>query len=202
MQQVTKIQDLTYHMEGLREREDKQGEVYAPLYSKLPISQLWQTIHSQWIFYDVFFHYAQRQRGYLHMQKRSAVMEEINHLSQIDPTQVPEGSPFLLDIDFFAINQASTSLLAIYYLQWWQPSEPTNLSRPMKLEPQQAHAKWRHGGRSSGWYNAGVALPTTSSQVPCPSTTPPHTTAYKFRSAGPGGGCRRPVAPRRHRGTN
>ena len=44
-------------------------------------------------------------------------MEEINHLSQIDPTQVPEGSPFLLDIDFFAINQASTSLLAIYYLQ-------------------------------------------------------------------------------------
>ena len=81
-------------------------------WAKRLISQILQVLHAQWIFRNVSLHDA--HRGYLRLQKRAAVLEEINRLSQMEPDQVPEGSWYLLGIDFSALNQASNEKQAYW----------------------------------------------------------------------------------------
>ena len=73
-------------------------------WSKRLISQVLQVSHAQWIFRNVSLH--DHQRGYLALQERTAVLEEIDRLSQLDSDQVPGESRYLLEIDFTALNQS------------------------------------------------------------------------------------------------
>ena len=73
-------------------------------WSKRLISQVLQVSHAQWIFRNVSLH--GHHHGYLVLQEHMAVLEEIDHLSQLDSNQVPGESRYLLEIDFTALKQS------------------------------------------------------------------------------------------------
>ena len=80
--------------------------------SKRLISQVLQVSHAQWIFRNVSLN--NHHRGYLALQERTAVLEEIDCLSQLDSNQVPGESRYLLEIDFMALNQSSAEKQAYW----------------------------------------------------------------------------------------
>ncbi len=66
-------------------------------------SKLLQITHSQWIYHNVALH--DRRQGYLHMKSAEEIMREIKSLSSLAPKDVPEVSPFLLEINFTELSR-------------------------------------------------------------------------------------------------
>ena len=62
------------------------------------ISHLIHISHSQWIFRNFTLH--DHTRGYLRLQERKEVLAQIEQLVDCDPDEIPEGSKFLLEMDF------------------------------------------------------------------------------------------------------
>ena len=67
-------------------------------WAKRLISQVLQISHAQWIFRNVSLH--DNKTGYLRNEQRREVLAEVDRLSQLDPSQIPESSKYLLEIDF------------------------------------------------------------------------------------------------------
>lgn len=55
------------------------------------------------IFRDVSLHNA--KEGYLRVKKCKKILAEVDRLAQVDPVLLPEGSSYLLEIDFTSIKQ-------------------------------------------------------------------------------------------------
>jgi len=69
------------------------------------ISHLLHISHSQWILRNFTLH--DRTRGYLRLQDRKEVLAQIEQLAESDPDEIPEGSKFLLEMDFKSLYDAS-----------------------------------------------------------------------------------------------
>jgi hypothetical protein len=69
------------------------------------ISHLLQISHAQWIFRNYTLH--DKQRGYLRLRLRSTVLREIHELLETPPSEVPQESRYLLEIDHSAMYTAS-----------------------------------------------------------------------------------------------
>ena len=67
------------------------------------ISQVLQISHAQWIFRNVSLHDA--AQGYIRIKKREAILQEVDRLADIDPILLPEGSKYLLEIDFSLLHR-------------------------------------------------------------------------------------------------
>jgi hypothetical protein len=75
-------------------------------WTKQLISKLLHITHGQWIYRNISRHHS--KLGLLKDMERRQLLVEIDRLMSIDPSDVPEGSKFLLEIDFRAIRVAST----------------------------------------------------------------------------------------------
>jgi hypothetical protein len=69
------------------------------------ISHLIHISHSQWILRNFTLH--DTTRGYLRLQDRKDVLAQIEQLADCDPDKIPEGSKFLLEMDFDSLYDAS-----------------------------------------------------------------------------------------------
>jgi hypothetical protein len=75
-------------------------------WTKQFISKLLHITHGQWIYQNISRHHA--KLGLLKGLERRKLLVEIDRLMSIDPSEVPDESKFLLEIDFRAIRVAST----------------------------------------------------------------------------------------------
>ena len=82
-------------------------------WSKKLISQILQISHAQWIFRNVSLHDV--NTGYKRVKQQTAVLAEVDRLSQLDPAALPEGSRYLLEI-YFSSLQCYTSENQSYWL--------------------------------------------------------------------------------------
>ena len=83
---------------------------------KAVISLLIQISHSQWIFRFRNYTLHDKQRGYLHLQRRSEVLREIHELLETNPSDVPPESQYLLELDHSALYNASYESQAYWVL--------------------------------------------------------------------------------------
>jgi hypothetical protein len=75
-------------------------------WTKQLISKLLHLTHGQWIYRNISRHHT--KLGLLKDMERRQLLIEIDRLMSVDPSEVPEESKFLLEIDFRAIRTAST----------------------------------------------------------------------------------------------
>jgi hypothetical protein len=68
-------------------------------------SHLMHASHSQWIFRNFTLH--DKQRGYLRLQQRKDLLRELDKLIDTPPDEVPEGSRYLLELDYSDLYNAS-----------------------------------------------------------------------------------------------
>jgi hypothetical protein len=69
------------------------------------IVKLLQLLHSQWQYWDFTLH--DKTRGYLRLQRRKEVLKEVDHLMDTNPDEIPQGSQYLLEMDFTSLYNAS-----------------------------------------------------------------------------------------------
>jgi hypothetical protein len=74
-------------------------------WTKQFISKLLHITHGQWIYRNISRHHT--KLGLLKDMERRELLVEIDRLMSLDPSEVPEESKFLLEIDFWAIRVAS-----------------------------------------------------------------------------------------------
>ena len=72
-------------------------------WSRHLISQVLQMSHAQWVFRNVSLHDA--AQGYIRVQKRESILQEVDRLAEIDPILLPEDSRYLLEIDFSSLHR-------------------------------------------------------------------------------------------------
>ncbi len=65
------------------------------------ISRILQLSHSQWIFCNITLH--DRSRGIIKLHKRRDVLLEVDRLMEVDPSELPQESKFLLEMDFSSL---------------------------------------------------------------------------------------------------
>jgi hypothetical protein len=68
-------------------------------------SHLIQASHSQWIYRNFTLH--DKQRGYLQLQKRKDLLRELDKLIDTPPDEIPEGSQYLLELDYSELYNSS-----------------------------------------------------------------------------------------------
>ena len=83
-------------------------------WSKKLVSQILQISHAQCIFSNVLLH--DTAEGYLRVKKRTEVLQEVDRLSQVDPILLPEGSKYLLEIDFSSLHRDSLETQSYWLL--------------------------------------------------------------------------------------
>ena len=62
-------------------------------------------LHAQWVFHN--FSLRDNATCYLRLQQRKEVLQEVDHLSQLDPRDMPERSRYLLEINFASFKNES-----------------------------------------------------------------------------------------------
>jgi len=67
-------------------------------WTKQFISKFLQLTHSQWIYRNISL--LNKKQGYLRHKQSRDLLQEITNLSELSPDEVPEGSNFLLEINF------------------------------------------------------------------------------------------------------
>jgi hypothetical protein len=72
---------------------------------KILVTHLMQISHSQWILRNFTLH--DRHREYLHLKQRRDLLREVDSLLDTPPEKVPEGSRYLLELDFLDLYNAS-----------------------------------------------------------------------------------------------
>ena len=82
-------------------------------WGKQLISQLLQISYAQWVFCNVSLH--DKEAGYLQKLERRKVLQEIDRLAGIDPSNIPTGSRYLLEMDFSS-SQSATLEEQYYWL--------------------------------------------------------------------------------------
>jgi len=74
-------------------------------WGKQLISQILQISYAQWVFRNVSLH--NKEAGYLQKLERRKVLQEIDRLAGIDPSNIPTGSRYLLEMDFSSSQSAT-----------------------------------------------------------------------------------------------
>jgi hypothetical protein len=69
------------------------------------IENLIQVLHSQWLYRNFTLH--NKTRGYLHLQHRKEVLKEVDCLMDTNLDEIPQGSQYLLEMDFTSLFNAS-----------------------------------------------------------------------------------------------
>ena len=69
------------------------------------ISRLLHISHGQWVLRNFTLH--DQTRGYLRLQERRQVLEEMDRLAEADPADIPQESLFLLEVDFSSLLRLS-----------------------------------------------------------------------------------------------
>ena len=69
------------------------------------ISRLLHISHGQWVLRNFTLH--DQTRGYLRLQERRQVLEEMDRLAEADPADIPQESLFLLEVDFSSLLRSS-----------------------------------------------------------------------------------------------
>ena len=64
-----------------------------------------KVLHAQWVFHNVSLR--DNATDYLWLQQRKEVLREVDHLSQLDPRDMPERSRYLLEINFASFKNES-----------------------------------------------------------------------------------------------
>ena len=77
----------------------------AEQWTKQLISKILHITHSQWIFRNFTLH--DKQRGWLRRKELHEIMEKIDQLRETDVDDVPEGSRFLLEMDYDNLMKSS-----------------------------------------------------------------------------------------------
>jgi hypothetical protein len=73
-------------------------------WTKQFISRILQITHSQWIYQNISLH--DKRQGYLRNKRSEELLQEITELSELSPNEVPEGSRFLLKVNFTELTSA------------------------------------------------------------------------------------------------
>jgi hypothetical protein len=73
-------------------------------WTKQFISKILQITHSQWIYRNISLH--NKQQGYLQNKRLEDLLQEILELSELSPDKVPEGSRFLLEVNFTELTSS------------------------------------------------------------------------------------------------
>jgi hypothetical protein len=68
-------------------------------------AKLIQVTHSQWLYRSFTLH--EKTRGYLCLQRRKEVLKEVDCLMNTNPDEIPQGSQYLLEMDFTFLYNAS-----------------------------------------------------------------------------------------------
>ena len=68
-------------------------------------SHLMQASQNQWIFRNFTLH--DKQRGYLQLQQRKDLLRELDRLIDTPPEEVPDGSRYLLELDYSDLYNAT-----------------------------------------------------------------------------------------------
>jgi hypothetical protein len=69
------------------------------------IAKLLQVLHSQWLYLNFTLH--DKTRGYLHLQHKKEILKEMDHLIDTNPDEIPQGSQYLLEMDFASLYNTS-----------------------------------------------------------------------------------------------
>jgi hypothetical protein len=69
------------------------------------IANLIQVSHSQWLYRNFILH--NKTRGYLRLQHKKEVLKELDHLMDTNLDEIPQGSQYLLEMDFTSLYNAS-----------------------------------------------------------------------------------------------
>ncbi len=77
---------------------------------KLVSSQLMLISHSQWIFWNLTLY--NKEHGYLQLKQCRDLLHEVDSLLDTSPDKIPEGSMYLLELDFSSLYNTSFE---------WQP---------------------------------------------------------------------------------
>ena len=87
---IEKIQDLHCTLSSCR--------ITGSDWMKGMASHLMHASHSQWILRNFTLH--DKQRGYLRLQQRKDLLRELDKLIDTPPEEIPEGSKYLLELDY------------------------------------------------------------------------------------------------------
>jgi hypothetical protein len=68
-------------------------------------SHLMHASHNQWILCNFTLH--DKQRGFLRLQQRKDLLQELDKLINTPPEEVPEGSRYLLELDYLDLYNTS-----------------------------------------------------------------------------------------------
>jgi hypothetical protein len=79
------------------------------------VSHLIQISCLQWIFQNFTLH--NKQRGYLSLLKWETVLKEVDWLLDTAPEDIPEGSQYLLELDYSALYNASLERQSYWVLK-------------------------------------------------------------------------------------
>ena len=74
-------------------------------WAKQFITRILHISHGQWIFCNTSLHH--ETQGYLRLQERTATLATIDHLSTIDPVNIPDKSKYLLEMEFSSLRNNS-----------------------------------------------------------------------------------------------
>jgi hypothetical protein len=69
------------------------------------IGRLLLISHSQWLYRNFTLH--DKSRGYLRLQSRREVLKEVDRLMDTNPDDIPQGSQYLLELDFTSLYNSS-----------------------------------------------------------------------------------------------
>jgi hypothetical protein len=69
------------------------------------ISRLLLISHSQWLYRNFTLH--NKSRGYLRLQHQKKVLKEVDRLMNTNPDIIPQGSQYLLELDFTSLYNSS-----------------------------------------------------------------------------------------------
>jgi hypothetical protein len=69
------------------------------------IAKLLQVLHSQWLYQNFTLH--DKMRGYLCLQCQKEVLKEVDHLMDTNLDEIPQGSHYLLEMDFKSLYNSS-----------------------------------------------------------------------------------------------
>jgi hypothetical protein len=84
-------------------------------WTKQCISKILQITHSQWIYRNISLH--NKQQGYLRIKRLEDLLQEISELSELSPDKVPEGSRFLLEVNFAELTSSHLET-QLYWTLW------------------------------------------------------------------------------------
>ncbi len=104
-------------------------------WTKQFISRILKITHSQWIYRNISLH--DKRQGYLRNKRSEELLQEIMELSELSPNELPEGSRFLLEVNFTELTSAHLETQC-----YWTMAVNAALTASQLENKQGASSKW------------------------------------------------------------